>query len=130
MKKKSILFLLSGLLGSALMAGTETNVVDSKTVKFAPLSTADRELAEPAWNRHCAKCHGKDGNGPASKMGERLGLTINYMEPGALDTFTDEQLTEITTNGIEGSKMNGYSKKLSLEEISALTRYMRSMSKP
>lgn len=122
--------LLLGLSGTSLFANTEIIPPAEVEKAIVPLTPAELELAGPAWDRHCAKCHGSDGNGPASRMGERLGLTINYTAPGALDGFTDEQLDKITADGIEGTKMNGFARKLSTEEITALTRYMRSLSIP
>ena len=124
------MLLLLGLSGASLFANTELTSPAEAEKAFVPLTSVELELAEPAWSRHCAKCHGKDGNGPASRMGERLGLKINYAEPGALDGFTDEQLHTITADGIDGTKMNGFAKKLSPEEMTALTRYMRSLSMP
>ena len=127
MKYLNTTILLFGMLGSSLSADTDTSAKPVADEAFVPLSTEERELAEPAWDRFCAKCHGEDGNGPASRMGERLGLKINYAEPGPLDGFTDEQLDTITAEGMEGTRMNGFAKRLSPEEIRALTRYMRSM---
>ena len=127
MKFLNTMILLFGMLGASLSANMDTSATPVADEALIPLSTEELELAEPAWDRFCAKCHGEDGNGPASRMGERLGLKINYAEPGALDGFTDEQLDTITAEGMEGTRMNGFAKRLSPEEIRALTRYMRSM---
>lgn len=129
MKNVPILFLLLGLIGTSLTAGAETTPAEPEE-GFVPLTEAELKLAVPAWDRYCAKCHGEDGNGPATRMGERLGLEIDYTEAGGLDGFTDDELDAITAEGIDGTKMPGFSKKLSPQEINALTRYMRSMSEP
>lgn len=81
---------------------------------------------EKNWKRHCAKCHAEDGSG-STRIGQKLEI-MDYTDPAVLAEYTDEELFDITKNGVDGTKMPGYEKKLSDEEIHALVAYMRAMS--
>lgn len=83
--------------------------------------------AKANWDSHCKKCHAEDGSGK-TKLGEKLGIK-DYTDAASLAEFTDEQLHAMTKDGVDGTKMPGFAKKLSDEEISALVVYMRNMAK-
>ena len=79
------------------------------------------------WNKHCAKCHAKDGSG-STPIGKKLEIG-DYTDPATLAEVTDEDLFKMTKDGVEGTKMPGFAEKLSDEEIHALVAYMRAMAK-
>lgn len=85
------------------------------------------EEAAANWARHCKKCHAEDGSG-STAIGKKLEIG-DYTDPAVLGEFTDEQLFDMTKNGVEDTKMGGYGDKLSDEEIHALVAYMRAMAK-
>ena len=83
--------------------------------------------AKGLWDRHCKKCHGEDGTGQ-TPIGKKLELK-DYTDAASLAELSDEELFEMTKGGVEGTKMKGYSMKLSDEEIHALVSYIRAMAK-
>jgi len=80
------------------------------------------------YNKHCAKCHGKDGKG-ATKMGKKLGIK-DFTDAKVQASFTDAQATKAITDGIKKdgkTKMKGYKSKIS--DVAALVKYVRSFKK-
>jgi cytochrome c5 len=88
---------------------------------------AGDDPAKATWDKQCKKCHAEDGSGK-TKLGEKLEIK-DYTDPATLAEVSDEDLFNATKDGVEGTKMKGYSKKLSDEEITSLVAYMRSMAK-
>lgn len=87
----------------------------------------DVDAAKANWDRHCAKCHAEDGSA-STKLGERMEI-MDYTDPASLAEFSDEDLFNMTKDGVDGTKMRGYGSKLSDEEIHDLVKYMRAMAK-
>ncbi|NDV63097.1 c-type cytochrome [Puniceicoccales bacterium CK1056] len=87
----------------------------------------DSDPVKANWDRHCKKCHAEDGSG-ATKIGEKLEIK-DYTDAAVLAEFSDEDLFTMTKDGVDGTKMKGYGKKLSDDEITALVAYMRAMVK-
>lgn len=107
MKLKSLILLMPILgLGSALSA---------------------EDVAPGLWAKHCAKCHAKDGSA-STPIGKKLKVG-DYTDPATLAEVSDEELFEMTKSGVKGTKMPGFEKKLTDEEIHALVAYMRGMAK-
>lgn len=88
---------------------------------------ADEDPTKAAWDKQCKKCHAEDGSGQTA-LGKKLKLK-DYTQAEALAEFSDEDLFNMTKDGVPDTKMNGYAKKLSDEEITALVAYMRAMAK-
>jgi cytochrome c5 len=88
---------------------------------------ADADPAKAVWDKQCKKCHAEDGSGK-TKLGEKLEIK-DYTDPASLAEMSDEDLFNATKDGVEGTKMKGYSNKLSDEEIHALVAHMRAMAK-
>lgn len=86
----------------------------------------DSDPVKATWDKQCKKCHAEDGSGK-TKLGEKLEIK-DYTDPATLAEMSDEDLFNATKDGVEGTKMKGYEKKLSDEEIQALVVYMRAMS--
>jgi cytochrome c5 len=87
----------------------------------------DSNPAKATWDKSCKKCHAEDGSASTS-IGKKLEIG-DYTNPETLAKFSDEELFNMTKNGVEGTKMGGYGDKLSDEEIHALVAYMRAMAK-
>ena len=81
---------------------------------------------EKNWNKNCKKCHGDTGAGDTN-IGEKLEIK-DYTDAASLAEFSDEDLFVMTKDGVPDTKMRGYEKKLSDEEIQGLVEYMRSFS--
>ena len=84
--------------------------------------------AQAVWDKQCKKCHGEDGNGQATTLGKKLNIK-DYTKKESLADLSDEDLFKMTKDGVADTKMTGYGKKLSDEEIQALVGYMRAMAK-
>lgn len=78
------------------------------------------------WDRHCKKCHAEDGSADTA-LGKKLEI-MDYTDPASLAELSDEDLFNMTKDGVEGTKMRGYGKKLDDDEIHALVDYMRAMA--
>jgi mono/diheme cytochrome c family protein len=87
----------------------------------------DSDPAKSNWDRHCKKCHGEDGAADTT-LGKKLEIK-DYTDAASLAELTDEDLFKMTKDGVDGTKMPGFAKKLSDEEIHALVVYMRAMAK-
>ena len=99
---------------------------------FVALSLGNTFAAEAQQNyeKHCMKCHGKDGKG-ATKMGRQSGAK-DYTDPKVQAEMKDEDAIKAIRGGMkEGAKekMKPYGGELSDEEIRALVAYMRAFKK-
>ncbi len=83
--------------------------------------------AKANWDRHCRKCHGADGSAN-TPLGKKLKIR-DYTKAESLAEFSDEELFEMTKNGVPGTQMPGFGDKLSDDEIHALVAFMRAMAK-
>ena len=82
------------------------------------------------WDKHCLKCHGKDGKGN-TKMGKQSGVK-DYTDPKVQAEMTDEKAIKTIKEGITEKgkeRMKPYGKELNDEEIKALIAHMRSFKK-
>ncbi|WP_347274761.1 c-type cytochrome [Candidatus Kuenenia sp.] len=73
---------------------------------------------------HCAKCHGLTGE--ANKRGKAL-KAPDLCDPAWQNSKTDEEILHSITNG--KNKMPAWNERLAPEEIEALARYVRKLSK-
>ncbi len=89
------------------------------------LSAGDSDT-KANWDRYCSKCHAEDGSA-STKLGKMLDI-MDYTKPESLAQFSDEELFDMTKDGVPKTKMRGYGGKLSDEEIHDLVDYMRAMS--
>src|SRR4029077_4882426 len=74
------------------------------------------------WGKHCASCHGKDGNGNTT-MGKTLGVK-DYTKS---QSFSDAEAANVIKNG--KGKMKAYKDKLSDADVRALVAWVRSLKK-
>lgn len=72
-------------------------------------------LGQDVFNRKCATCHGRSGNGgSAPKLKDVIAAR-----------YTVEEHTAIVMNGAGGGRMPAFGGELSREEIDAVVRYER-----
>ena len=83
-----------------------------------------RDAAE-LYAKHCASCHGKDGQ--AKTLKAKLKHARDLTDPGWQNEVSDERLSNSIMNGKR--KMPGFGKKLSEQEVDALVSYVRSLKK-
>ncbi|MEX0323219.1 MAG: c-type cytochrome [Puniceicoccaceae bacterium] len=88
---------------------------------------AGADAAKGVWDKQCKKCHAEDGSAKTA-LGKKLKIK-DYTDAASLAEFSDEDLFNMTKDGVKGTKMAGYGKKLSDDEITALVAYMRAMAK-
>ncbi|MCA1815071.1 MAG: cytochrome c [Acidobacteria bacterium] len=80
--------------------------------------------AQALYSRHCASCHGEDGDAKTEK-GELYGATdFTSKRWWDKERPTDAQLRRAITAGRRGG-MPAFGKKLSADEIAALAKYVR-----
>lgn len=94
------------------------------------LSNAFAAEAQQNYEKHCMKCHGKDGKG-ATKMGRQNGAK-DYTDPKVQAEMKDEDAIKAIRGGMKENgkeKMKPYGGELSDEEIRALVTYMRAFKK-
>ena len=95
---------------------------------FATMTSYAGDIdAQGLWDKHCKKCHGDTGAGD-TKLGEKLEIG-DYTKAETLADVSDEELFSDTKNGVEGTKMPAFEKKLSDDEINALVAHIRAMAK-
>ena len=88
-------------------------------------SHSSARTAAELYVRHCASCHGKDGQAKTAKG--KLNQARDLTDPEWQDRTSDERLFNSIMNGKR--KMPGFSKKLSEQEIDALVIYVRGLKR-
>lgn len=82
------------------------------------------------YEKHCMKCHGKDGKGQ-TKMGKQSGVK-DYTDPKVVDEMKDDKALKTIKEGITEKgkeRMKPYAAELKDDEIKALIAYMRAFKK-
>ncbi|MGC9452253.1 MAG: c-type cytochrome [Oceanipulchritudo sp.] len=102
-------------------------IIATATIALVSLTGyADDSGAQATWDKHCKKCHASDGSAD-TPLGKKLEIK-DYTDPASLAELSDEDLFNMTKDGVEGTKMPGFGKKLSDDEIKELVALMRGMS--
>lgn len=86
--------------------------------------------AQANWDKHCAKCHGKEGKGD-TKMGQKLKVK-DYSDAKVQEKLTDEAMTKDIKEGVKAdgkTVMKAYSPELSDAEIKDLVAFIRKFKK-
>ena len=83
------------------------------------------------WDKNCAACHGKDGQG-ATKAGRMAGVK-DLSDAEYQKSFTDDKAFTQIKNGLKDDKgkekMKAFAEKLTDPEVSALVAYVRGLKK-
>ncbi len=96
----------------------------------AALAEADKKT-ERLWKAKCASCHGAGGKGKTDQ-GEKMAIA-DYTDPAWQKAHTDADIKKAITDGVNREKggkkqeMEGYTDKLSPEQIGQLVAYIRSL---
>jgi mono/diheme cytochrome c family protein len=116
-------FLFSMLFVSALIVSCArfSGRANELTYNAIPVASSAAEL----FAKHCASCHGKDGQ--AKTLKARLKHARNLTDGDWQDTVSDERIFNSIARG--KGKMPGFSKKLSDSEIDSLVTYVRSLKR-
>jgi mono/diheme cytochrome c family protein len=85
---------------------------------------SDKTAAE-LYTKHCASCHGKDGQAKTFKA--KLNHARNLTDAEWQEKVSDERIFNSITNG--KGKMPAFGKKLTEQEINLLVAYVRSLRK-
>jgi len=97
---------------------------------FGVALVASAADAKENWDKHCAKCHGKDGKGD-TKMGKKLQIK-DYTDAKVQEKFKDEEAFKAIKEGLkdkEGKTKMKPIEGLSDDEIKALVKHVRSFKK-
>lgn len=129
--------LWNGVAGSAMPAWRDVPPADlaALAAQVKKLQTASAEPAPPqqivdlgkqVYQENCAQCHGENGAGDGSAGREIRMAPANFVtgRPGVAESL------RALREGIEGSPMAPWNKKLSEVELSAVAYYVRSFYKP
>ena len=115
--------LVIAVLSSAalLMAATPTQTQDdSSAFMIGPDSPVLGADGKAVYMKKCKKCHGADGKA-GTKMGKKYEMKPI---PGKL---SKGKVKKVINNGKPNTKMKSFSKKLSPEEIDAVTAYVMTL---
>lgn len=99
-------------------------------ILVAAAMTASAADAKANYEKHCAKCHGKEGKGD-TKMGQKLGAK-DYTDPKVQDALTDDAAFKATKDGFkdkDGKVLMKPSEGMSDAEIKDLVAFMRKFKK-
>ena len=100
-------------------------VVLRVSVSYDPMNSTQTVDASVLFDKHCAACHGKDGQAKTFKA--KFNHARNLADPNWQAEVSDERIFNSISNG--KGKMPAWSKKLSEAEINALVGYVRKLKK-
>lgn len=91
------------------------------------LNAAD---AKALWAKDCAKCHGADGNGASTKMGQKLGVK-DYTNAKVQAEMKDEEMIKAIKAGVtkDGKTLMKAFGDYSDQEVKDLVALIRKMKK-
>ncbi len=98
-------------------------------IMAASVLAAKAADAKENWDKHCAKCHGKDGKGQ-TVMGKKQGAK-DYTDPKVQEELKDEAAFKAIKDGYkkDGKEVMKPAEGMSDEDIKALVAYMRKFKK-
>ena len=99
-------------------------------VLIVPAVAARAADAKAAYDKDCAKCHGKEGKGD-TKMGQKLGAK-DYTDAKVQAELKDEAGVKAIKQGLkdkDGKVLMKPAEDLSADDIKALVAYMRAFKK-
>jgi len=107
---------------------TKTTIVLAAMFGLA-VSLAQTEDAQVIWDKQCAKCHGKDGNGQTA-MGKKLSIR-DLSDAKVQAEIKDEDITKAIKEGVEkdGKRLMKPAEGLSDDEVKALAAHVRALKK-
>jgi cytochrome c553 len=93
------------------------------------VSLAQADDAQAIWDKQCAKCHGKDGDGQTA-MGKKLSIR-DLTDAKVQAEIKDEDITKAIKEGVEkdGKRLMKPAEGLSDDEVKALAAHVRALKK-
>jgi cytochrome c6 len=111
------------MIKTSLGVCTKASLLAACLLLIVPALRAQDDSAK-IYKAKCSMCHAADGSGdsPAGKA-----MKVPDLRSEAVQKQTDEQLTEIVTNGKKA--MPAYKGKLTADEIKGLVSHLRGLAK-
>jgi putative heme-binding domain-containing protein len=103
------------VLGLALASAP--SVVAAQTPPAGDYTAADIAYGGRLYDAQCTTCHGANGDGVGG---------VNLRSGTFRNAITDQDLTRVITNGIQGTGMQGF--KFDAAEIAGIIAYLRNMN--
>ncbi|HMP84440.1 MAG TPA: cytochrome c [Verrucomicrobiota bacterium] len=94
------------------------------------VSLAQAEDAKTIWDKQCAKCHGKDGNGSTTAMGKKLGIK-DYTDAKVQAQMKDEDMAKAIKDGVQkdGKTTMKPTEGVTDDDVKALIKLIRDFKK-
>jgi high-affinity iron transporter len=94
---------------------------------------AQSDAAEPnkgvaLYRGHCAVCHGMDGAGNGPKAAGLNPAPTNFKNAALMHSLPDSRLELAILAGKPGTAMKGYGTVMSPQDVTAVIKYLRSLS--
>ena len=87
-----------------------------------------RADGKETFDKNCKACHGADGKGSATmSTGLKVEASLLDLTQAATKGKPDADLVKIITDGKEGSKMTGFGKKLTADQIKELVTFVKGL---
>ncbi len=97
----------------------------------------DARKGQPLYQKHCVRCHGKDGSGEGPGTGVTMSRERSFMVmPAALNnsgfqqSASDAMIHDIVLSGRKIGGMPSFKSKLSDQEIANVVAYLRTLKPP
>jgi cbb3-type cytochrome c oxidase subunit III len=116
---------LPGLVGLLIVGLLPVMTYTTPSAESAQKDTTQSVDAKVVFEKHCATCHGKDGQAKTFKA--KFNHARNLTDAKWQAEVTDERISNSITNG--KGKMPAWGKKLSEAQINALVGYVRKFKK-
>ena len=100
------------------------------TAFCASMGIAQAADVKELWDKNCASCHGKDGQGD-TKMGKKVDVK-DYTDPKFQAEYKEDKGIKTIKEGLTEKgkeRMKAYAEKFSEEEIKALAAHIRTFKK-
>jgi cbb3-type cytochrome c oxidase subunit III len=116
---------LPGLVGLLIVGLLIVMIYTTPSAESAQKDNTQPVDAKAVFEKHCATCHGKDGQAKTFKA--KFDHARNLTDAKWQAEVTDERISNSITNG--KGKMPAWGKKLSEAQINALVGYVRKFKK-
>lgn len=116
---KSLALALPFAAGVALASPPSADLAPPPVVEPIPVPAVD---GAAVYTASCAKCHGEDGKGD-TKIGRKFKEDGKRMPDLVVSTLSKDEVAKIIADGVDGTPMKAYAKKLSKDELAAVVAF-------